>query len=213
MGDAAAAIVAEQANISRPQAGTGIVSCTLGHGIRGGSLIDLGLQTDSLDGDGADAAIGALELIEGGVGRIGDMDGSVRGQVAIAMVQNRIAAAFYNSTAAAEAILDAGGQIGAVHRLLQELLTQAVLQLRDVEVDLVGLAVAICGVIEILIVGAVVVVGVAGGLEGIVSGTGAHHHAHQSDQGSAEGNELLHTASSLGSASASGASPTSSLNQ
>ena len=142
------------------------MASTLRHGCIGRSFVDFGTQANALDGYGADAAILLRQVSYRQVGPVRDLNGSARDDAGVAEVRLRIHSC---AGAAADTVLDTTPEVRIIQRGFQELLAEAVLQFRNIEVDLILSAVVVTGVVQFLIVGAFVVFGVRIGLECIIS--------------------------------------------
>ena len=129
-------VVAEQANIPGVKAGRSVMTGAFGHGTVGGAFIHFAIQPDTFNGNLADTAIALLEIVQGDRGFIRHLDRTTAGddagttEVGLRVVRIR--------AAPAKAVLCVAIQVGIIEGAFQEFLTESVLDLRDVVIDLIA---------------------------------------------------------------------------
>ena len=115
----APAIMAEQRDITRPAAAGGIVAGAFGHGTCGSAFIHLDTQTDPLDRDGPDTAIGLREVSNSHRGLILDLDrapGSGNDRIAVIDIGILRLTPAPAGPPGLESILGAGREVGILER-------------------------------------------------------------------------------------------------
>lgn len=129
-------VVAEQANIPGVEVGRTVMTGALRHGTVGGAFIHFAIQPDTFNGDLADTAIALLEIVQGDRGFIRHLDrttaGDDAGTTEVGLRVLRIRAA------PAKAVMCVAIQVGIIEGAFQEFLTESVLDLRDVVIDLIA---------------------------------------------------------------------------
>ena len=128
-------VVAEQANIPGVEAGRTVMTGALRHGTVGGAFIHFAIQPDTVNGDLADTAITLLEIVQGDRGFIWHLNRTTAGDAGTTEVGLRV---LRIRAVPAKAVLCVAIQVGIIEGAFQEFLSEPVLGLRDVVIDLIA---------------------------------------------------------------------------